>query len=87
MCFRVLKRCANPTCTMVFYDTGKNSTRRWCRMSICGNHDKVARYRSHKSDGARRKRQTFNRLVAAYDTVCGQVVFAHTAPIYSPLAG
>ncbi len=45
-----LKHCANPTCTMVFYDTGKNNTRRWCTMSICGNRDKVARYRARKSD-------------------------------------
>jgi predicted RNA-binding Zn ribbon-like protein len=51
-----LKHCANPACTMVFYDIGKNNTRRWCTMSICGNRDKVARYRSRKSDAARTKR-------------------------------
>jgi predicted RNA-binding Zn ribbon-like protein len=44
-----LKPCANPTCTMVFYDTGRNNTRRWCTMSICGNRDKVARYRSRQA--------------------------------------
>src|SRR3546814_10967093 len=43
-----LKPCANPTCTMVFYDTGRNNTRRWCTMSICGNRDTVARYRSRR---------------------------------------
>lgn len=41
-----LKRCDNPACSMVFYDRGKNNTRRWCTMSICGNRDKVARYRA-----------------------------------------
>ena len=41
-----LKHCANPGCTMVFYDKGKNNTRRWCTMSICGNRDKIARFRS-----------------------------------------
>ncbi len=41
-----LKRCDNPACSMVFYDQGKNNTRRWCAMSLCGNRDKVARYRS-----------------------------------------
>lgn len=46
-----LKPCANPTCTMVFYDTGRNNTRRWCTMSICGNRDKVARYRSRRGGG------------------------------------
>lgn len=44
-----LKSCSNPACTMVFYDRGKNATRRWCTMSICGNRDKVARYRARKS--------------------------------------
>lgn len=43
-----LKHCANPGCTMVFYDLGRNATRRWCTMSICGNRDKVARYRARK---------------------------------------
>ena len=41
-----LKRCSNPACTMVFYDQGKNSRRRWCTMSICGNRNKVARFRA-----------------------------------------
>jgi len=45
-----LKRCANPACTMVFYDRGKNNMRRWCTMSICGNRDKVARYRSRQAE-------------------------------------
>lgn len=44
-----LKHCSNPSCTMVFYDHGKNCTRRWCTMSICGNRDKVARYRAKKA--------------------------------------
>ena len=48
-----LKRCSNPACTMVFYDRGKNNARRWCTMSICGNRDKVARYRSRHGSGTR----------------------------------
>lgn len=44
-----LKHCSSPTCSMVFYDAGKNNTRRWCTMSICGNRDKVARFRSRKA--------------------------------------
>jgi predicted RNA-binding Zn ribbon-like protein len=44
-----LKRCANPACTMIFYDRGKNNARRWCTMSICGNRDKVARFRARKA--------------------------------------
>lgn len=46
-----LRHCSNPACTMVFYDTSKNGTRRWCSMSICGNRDKVARFRARKADG------------------------------------
>lgn len=44
-----LKHCANPACTMVFYDRGRNNTRRWCSMGLCGNRDKVARYRARKA--------------------------------------
>jgi predicted RNA-binding Zn ribbon-like protein len=45
---RRLKHCANPTCTMVFYDRGKNNHRRWCSPAVCGNRDKVANYRARK---------------------------------------
>lgn len=44
-----LKSCDNPTCAMVFYDRGKNNRRRWCTMSICGNRDKVAKYRARQA--------------------------------------
>jgi len=47
-----LRRCSNPACTMVFYDTSKNKTRRWCTMTICGNRDKVARFRARQSGHA-----------------------------------
>lgn len=43
-----LKHCANPACSMVFYDHGKNNRRRWCSMAVCGNRDKVASYRARK---------------------------------------
>jgi predicted RNA-binding Zn ribbon-like protein len=43
-----LKHCANPACSLVFYDSGKNNARRWCSMSVCGNRDKVARYRTRR---------------------------------------
>ncbi|WP_018268563.1 CGNR zinc finger domain-containing protein [Methylosinus sp. LW4] len=44
-----MKRCANPDCSMVFYDRGRNNIRRWCTMAICGNRDKVAHYRARKA--------------------------------------
>lgn len=46
-----LKRCANPSCSLVFYDSGKNNARRWCSMNLCGNRDKVARYRARRRGG------------------------------------
>jgi len=47
-----MRHCANPACTMQFYDIGKNNRRRWCTMSICGNRDKVAHYRVRKAGAA-----------------------------------
>ena len=45
-----LRHCANPECSLVFYDTARNGTRRWCSMSACGNRHKV---RSHRQRAAR----------------------------------
>lgn len=47
-----LKHCASPTCTMVFYDRGKNNHRRWCSSAVCGNRDKVANYRARRRPAA-----------------------------------
>ena len=47
-----LKHCANPACTMVFYDRGKNNHRRWCSSAVCGNRDKVANYRARRRPAA-----------------------------------
>lgn len=43
-----MRHCANPSCTMVFHDHGKNNRRRWCSMAACGNRDKVARFRARQ---------------------------------------
>jgi len=45
-----LKACANPACNMVFFDFGKNATRRWCSMALCGNREKIKRYRTRKAE-------------------------------------
>jgi len=34
--------CESPRCILVFYDTSKNRTRRWCSMAACGNRMKAA---------------------------------------------
>jgi predicted RNA-binding Zn ribbon-like protein len=39
-----VRRCADPRCGLMFYDTSRTRRRRWCRMSACGNRSKVARY-------------------------------------------
>jgi predicted RNA-binding Zn ribbon-like protein len=45
----LLKKCANPSCILWFYDTSKNHSRRWCSMEGCGNRHKVtAHYRKKK---------------------------------------
>lgn len=47
-----LKRCDSEICSMRFYDRGKNNRRRWCSTSVCGNRDKVARYRARITKGS-----------------------------------
>src|SRR2546429_3235352 len=38
---RRLRKCANPTCRLMFYDTSKSGRRRWCSMQLCGSRAKV----------------------------------------------
>jgi predicted RNA-binding Zn ribbon-like protein len=40
-----VRRCGDPRCHRVFYDTTKNGRRRWCDMATCGNRAKAARHR------------------------------------------
>ncbi|RZS83264.1 putative RNA-binding Zn ribbon-like protein [Phyllobacterium myrsinacearum] len=37
-----VRHCSNERCCIVFYDTSKNHTRRWCSMETCGNRAKAA---------------------------------------------
>lgn len=39
-----IRRCANPTCRLFFYDDSRTHRRRWCSMSVCGNRHKVASF-------------------------------------------
>lgn len=44
-----VRTCDAPACVMMFL--ARNSKRRWCVPSVCGNRDRVARYyRLHKDD-------------------------------------
>jgi predicted RNA-binding Zn ribbon-like protein len=40
-----IKRCANPTCGLFFYEIARNRQRRWCSMKTCGNRAKLAAFR------------------------------------------
>ena len=49
-----LRRCANPACGFIFYDTSRTHRRRWCSMAVCGNRSKVAAFaRRHHASGHR----------------------------------
>ena len=37
-----LHRCANRRCILLYYDTTKNRSRRWCDMAVCGNRAKAS---------------------------------------------
>jgi predicted RNA-binding Zn ribbon-like protein len=41
-----VRRCGDPRCPRVFYDSTRNGRRRWCDMSTCGNRAKAARFRA-----------------------------------------
>jgi predicted RNA-binding Zn ribbon-like protein len=40
----LVRRCENPECVLVFYDTTKNKKRRWCSMDGCGSRAKAMAY-------------------------------------------
>lgn len=42
-----LRQCDHPDCTLYFYDTSKNGSRRWCSMKTCGNRAKAQRFQQH----------------------------------------
>jgi predicted RNA-binding Zn ribbon-like protein len=39
-----VRLCANPACSLFFYDNSRTHRRRWCSMSLCGNRHKVAAF-------------------------------------------
>jgi predicted RNA-binding Zn ribbon-like protein len=44
-----LRACRNPRCRWIFLDTTKSRTRRWCSMAVCGNRDKLRRFRERQA--------------------------------------
>jgi predicted RNA-binding Zn ribbon-like protein len=43
---RRVRRCADSSCAWLFTDTTRSGTRRWCDMKVCGNRNKVRRFRA-----------------------------------------
>jgi len=39
-----IRRCANASCGLFFYDDSRTHRRRWCSMAVCGNRHKVAAF-------------------------------------------
>jgi predicted RNA-binding Zn ribbon-like protein len=44
----LIKRCANPNCTMWFFDRTKAHRRLFCSAAVCGNRAKVAAFRERQ---------------------------------------
>lgn len=40
----LVRRCGGPKCVLLFYDTTRNRSRRWCSMEGCGSRAKAAAY-------------------------------------------
>ena len=52
-----VRRCANPRCALLFHDTTRNRSRRWCSMATCGNRAKArAHYRRSRQPASARRR-------------------------------
>jgi len=51
---RRLRKCANPSCRLMFYDVSKAGRRRWCSMRTCGGRAKVRAFYRRRRHGARR---------------------------------
>src|SRR5215475_10243478 len=47
-----IRLCANPACSLFFYDNSRTHRRRWCSMSLCGNRHKVAAFARRHSKRA-----------------------------------
>jgi predicted RNA-binding Zn ribbon-like protein len=47
----LVRRCEGSDCVLVFYDTTKNKSRRWCSMDGCGGRAKATAYYRRKHSG------------------------------------
>jgi predicted RNA-binding Zn ribbon-like protein len=54
----LVRRCANPTCVLLFLDLNRNARRRWCDMSTCGNRAKAATHYQRRRNSAASSRSS-----------------------------
>jgi predicted RNA-binding Zn ribbon-like protein len=48
-----IRRCESERCALVYFDTTKNRSRRWCDMAVCGNRAKArAHYQRSRASSA-----------------------------------
>ena len=52
----LVRRCEGSSCVLLFYDTTRNRSRRWCSMEGCGSRAKAAAY-YRRTRGATRSRR------------------------------
>ena len=48
---RRLRKCANPSCRLMFYDVSKAGRRRWCSMQTCGARAKASAFYRRRRRG------------------------------------
>lgn len=46
------RKCANPECSLLFFDKSRNRNRRWCAMDHCGSQLKARRYYHRKKQAS-----------------------------------
>jgi predicted RNA-binding Zn ribbon-like protein len=46
-----VKSCPGEGCAYLFMDLSRNGKRRWCEMDVCGNRNKVKRFRQSRQGG------------------------------------
>ena len=44
-----VRSCADESCAWLFFDATRSGTRRWCDMKVCGNRNKVRRFRQEQA--------------------------------------
>jgi predicted RNA-binding Zn ribbon-like protein len=53
----LVRRCEGSSCVLLFYDTTRNRSRRWCRMEGCGSRAKASAYYRRTRGAARPHRR------------------------------